>query len=80
MLYYAPLLTYSIFKIGEHSIFNAVELKVLSKGEDSKLLESILSFFFLVNRNTRFMSSSTVPSPNRNNTPQFIKYIKYLII
>ena len=78
MLYYAPLITYSIFKISDNSIFDLIELKVVSQEKDSKVLESILSFFFI--QSTRFMSSSTLPSHNKNNTPKFIKYLKYLII
>nr|UDY67751.1 hypothetical protein [Ganoderma lingzhi]UDY67787.1 hypothetical protein [Ganoderma lingzhi]UOL49793.1 hypothetical protein [Ganoderma lingzhi]UOL49829.1 hypothetical protein [Ganoderma lingzhi]UOL49869.1 hypothetical protein [Ganoderma lingzhi] len=78
MLYYAPLITYSIFKISDNSIFDIIELKVVSQEKDSKVLESILSFFFI--KSTRFMSSSTVSSQNKNNTPKFLKYLKYLII
>nr|YP_010561572.1 hypothetical protein OSR58_mgp18 [Ganoderma flexipes]UYX56943.1 hypothetical protein [Ganoderma flexipes] len=78
MLYYAPLITYSIFKISDNSIFDIIELKVVSQEKDFKVLESILSFFFI--QSTRFMSSNTVPSHNKNNTPKFIKYFKYLII
>lgn len=78
MLYYAPLITYSIFKISDNSIFDIIELKIVSQEKDSKALESVLSFFFI--QSSRFMSSSTLPSHNKNNTPKFIKYLKYFII
>ena len=78
MLYYAPLITYTIFKTSDNSIFDVIELKVVSQEKDSKALESVLSFFFI--QSSRFMSSSTLPSHNKNNTPKFIKYLKYFII
>ena len=78
MLYYAPLITYSIFKISDNSIFDIIELKIVSQEKDSKALESVLSFFFI--QSSRFMSSSTLPSHNKNNTLKFFKIFKYSII
>ena len=74
MLYYAPLITYSIIKTSDNSIFDIIELKIISHEKDSKALESVLSFFFI--QSSRFMSSITLPSNNKNNTPKFIKYLK----
>ena len=73
-----PLITYYLFKISDNSIFDVIELKVVSQEKDSKALESVLSFFFI--QSTRFMSSSTLLFYNKNNTPKFIKNFKYLII
>ena len=74
-----PLITYYLFKISDNSIFEVIVLKVVSQEKkNSKALESILSFFFI--QSSRFMSSSTLPSHNKNNTPKFIKYLKYFII
>ena len=79
MLYYAPLITYSIIKTSDNSIFDVIELKVVSQEKkNSKALESILSFFFI--QSTSFMCSSTVPSHNKNNTLKFFKIFKYSII
>lgn len=74
-----PLITYYLFKISEHSIFEVIVLKVVSQEKkNSKALESILSFFFI--QSTSFMCSSTVPSHNKNKTLKFFKNFKYSII